>query len=845
MRNRAGGRVRGIFSRRGFGAGMVAVAMTLAAVLASLGLSHQLFWDDEANTAVYARNLLRFGRVTAWDGTNLMGYSFAGALGEDLGQELRVPPLPAYVAAAGLYFFGGTAADVTTYGPDTFRRLTVAGRLPFVVLGVLSLGLLAVWMRRHLGRRFPWWLPPLILALSPAYLLYIRNCRYYALGVMLSIAVWTFWAPGTDRGRPLDGSRRARIAWLARCAGAATAMVLLIFTHYLNAASVLVTLPLFFLDVRYRRPRQYMLLGVIYAAAAVTGGWILLTAYPFAAKYQAATRLGYWEHFYTNAGWFIRDVGTYEFVPWVLVLVFVLPWLLPRLRRLRPLAVRAWILVGLVLAYAVLAGLLTPMDMGYGPTAEIRYVVPLVAVGAVLGAMAVAILWRWCRPVAAAALLLLVATNFLYLGFLAERADETSSWWPPILARYLDEAFHDFETGNEELIGRLAQLPPGTTVRTLPTVCVYPAMFYVPELHYCDQLREGKQLRAELGPMPEYLFQTANPDVVFVNPNGVYWASGMLVPEGSYELTGALARFWQFMSKPGIPNHFFSYPTAGWYEYPGMAVLVRSDSALMSNPAVTTDPTDADALARWGGMLADADRLKQGMARLNEAVRLDPECFEAHAELGRVLLLEGDWREASEHLRVAVRLNPNSAEARVGYGAVLRYEGDLARAAYQFREAVRLRPRWPVGYYNLGQVFLDRGETEEAIRLFRKALALAPDYSAAHAELGGALLMQGHIDEAIEHLRWAVRVDPEFATASSNLGLALLKKADALAAQNENDEADALRYEAVMHFSGALQFARRNATLRRKSARSWSSNCSPRNSETRPTRCWPRPSARS
>ena len=191
MASGAGGRARRFATRRSFGVGVVAVAMLLTAVLASLGLGNQLFWDDEANTAIYARNLLKFGRLTAWDGTNLVGYSYGESLGEDLGRELRVPGLPAYVAAAGLFLFDG----------NTPKELTLSGRIPFVVAGVLSVGLLAIWLRRHFGRRFPWYLPPLVLALSPAYLLYIRNCRYYALGVMFTLLVWIFWAPGSSRGR--------------------------------------------------------------------------------------------------------------------------------------------------------------------------------------------------------------------------------------------------------------------------------------------------------------------------------------------------------------------------------------------------------------------------------------------------------------------------------------------------------------------------------------------------------------------------------------------------------------------------------------------------------------------
>ena len=58
--------------------GVVAVllAMGVAGFLVLTGLDNHLFWDDEAATAIYARNLLNQGKLTAWDGTNLMDTTY-------------------------------------------------------------------------------------------------------------------------------------------------------------------------------------------------------------------------------------------------------------------------------------------------------------------------------------------------------------------------------------------------------------------------------------------------------------------------------------------------------------------------------------------------------------------------------------------------------------------------------------------------------------------------------------------------------------------------------------------------------------------------------------------------
>ena len=67
------------------------------------------------DTALFARNLLKTGELTAWDGVNLNGYGFGMQLDENLNNPY-MPPLQYYVAAMGFKIFG-----ISTF----------AGRIPF------------------------------------------------------------------------------------------------------------------------------------------------------------------------------------------------------------------------------------------------------------------------------------------------------------------------------------------------------------------------------------------------------------------------------------------------------------------------------------------------------------------------------------------------------------------------------------------------------------------------------------------------------------------------------------------------------------------------------------------
>ena len=718
--------------------GWVVVAMLIAAAFALPRLDNHLFWDDEANTALYARNLLRFGRITAWDGTNLIGYAQGGSLGEDLGRELRVPTLPAYVAAAAM----------RCLGENTF-----AARFPFVLAGVANVGLLAVWLRRHLGQRFPCWLPAMLMAVSPAMLLYVRNCRYYSLGVTFSLLVWTFWAPGRPgAGRRTILGRRA----LLRHAGAAIALVLLIGTNYLNAAVLLATLPLFFMDRRYRQPTQYVLLAILLATALVAGVCILATSNPLAADYGAgqdwlfapAPMTGYATRFCFNLGWFLRDLGTHEFLPWVLLMVLTLPWLASvkrwpgfataacrKARRSLPLALRGGLLLAVLLAYVLLVAAFLPSDMGKGPTAEMRYLVPLLAVGCALAGLALVILWRVLRPAAVVALVLLVGTNWLHLGFLVDRFDGTSPWWPPTLYRYVYELCNDYRSGNEAMVDLLGQLPAGTAVRIWPSFMVYPPMFYVPDLHYCDQLTETKRIRADLRPMlPDYLFtERARPEVVLVPAPLLGIATADLdrrFGPGSFQLRKTLREHFNYMSKPEIPNRFFRYPEGSWQEYSGMVVLVAVGSALEQLPAMGVGKFDAMAGC------------------------------ESHYMAASQLLMAGHYQGALPHYEAALRLNPRHVDSLIGAAVAMEALGRRDAAIRRYHEALALLPTSPRAHYNLAHLLAEQGETEEAETHYRAALAAEPNYPQAHINLASLLINRGKTAEGRDHLLSALRLLP-------------------------------------------------------------------------------------
>jgi hypothetical protein len=163
------------------------IALTaLGAVFLLWNLGRPALWQDEAETALRAESILESGlpRMTLGGVLVTAQPSLAVHEGNAAGVWTWNTWLPAYLVAASFAILG---------------RTPFAARVPFALAGILTLWL---WWRLcvegekdELASRRAW-APEAalaILALSPAYLLFCRQSRYYALvalGTALVLASW-------------------------------------------------------------------------------------------------------------------------------------------------------------------------------------------------------------------------------------------------------------------------------------------------------------------------------------------------------------------------------------------------------------------------------------------------------------------------------------------------------------------------------------------------------------------------------------------------------------------------------------------------------------------------------
>ena len=454
--------------------------IVLSGYLSFRGLANNYFWDDEAGTAIFARNLLRFGKLTAWDGRNLMAYRNGMELDENFINRY-VPPLQFAVAAAGFKFLG-----VTTF----------AGRFPFVVVGLLSLIFFFLVLKLESGRNWSLCLFGLsLLAFSPSFLLYIRQCRYFSLVIFFPLFIYYFYKKYLSRHKPL-------------CLVLVTAgFTGLFFSHFLICAAFAFALLGIHLKF-YLRGRRF---APFLVAGAVFGGVVgyYLFASGFIPPDYANLRGGKWlADRLVLLGRNFREINACNYFPWSML--FGVLWLtLDRnFSGLLKKKAKEWLL--LIILYVICVSLFSPQPVFEKGTADVRYLAPLIPFGAALLGLIVFFLLSKSRIAALVILPLLIFTNLFSLNP-----------WSPVrlqadLISYTGEIHRDYITPYEAAAAFIGEnCAAGDLVLVIPPNMSYPLQFYVGEkVVFGGRLDEKTNLpRAKILKLnPALLVEEARPD---------------------------------------------------------------------------------------------------------------------------------------------------------------------------------------------------------------------------------------------------------------------------------------------------------------------------------------------
>ncbi|MAE62377.1 MAG: hypothetical protein CMJ49_13605 [Planctomycetaceae bacterium] len=179
------------------------IILSLILLFAAFGLSwrlgDRLLWGDEAETANLAVNILKFGVPVADDGRNVITLLNGNDLNE---QKIWVwsPWLDEYIAAGSFWLFG---------------KSTETARLPFVVLGFVTLVLLGR-LTHHVYENIELTLTVMFMcAMCVSFYLLSRQCRYHAVLMCAQVGL-LFGFHELIRRRPVRGTIVLAIALIAQ-----------------------------------------------------------------------------------------------------------------------------------------------------------------------------------------------------------------------------------------------------------------------------------------------------------------------------------------------------------------------------------------------------------------------------------------------------------------------------------------------------------------------------------------------------------------------------------------------------------------------------------------------------
>ena len=150
--------------------------LVIASFLLFKNLDNIYLWQDEAETALLAQNILEYGYPRAWDGKNVITQNAE----KDFNKQYVwtwSPWLQLYITAGSFWLFGAN---------------TFSARLPFVFIGLASICLFYLFTRKFSESKQLAIISTTLMVTSIPFLLHARQCRWYMTAIFATI--WMLYA---------------------------------------------------------------------------------------------------------------------------------------------------------------------------------------------------------------------------------------------------------------------------------------------------------------------------------------------------------------------------------------------------------------------------------------------------------------------------------------------------------------------------------------------------------------------------------------------------------------------------------------------------------------------------
>ncbi len=400
------------FGKRG---GFLLVVLSVVGWLLFANLGNVYLWQDEAETALLAKNLLEYGYPMAYDGKNLITQN----AGLDSNAE------HVWIWSPWLQFYV-TAASFKLFGIDT-----LPARLPFALIGLATVAFFYFAARELLRKERDARIATVILGTSIPFLLHARQARWYVLAVITSI--WVLHAYTRMRERKRSSAMQI--------VGSSLLLFHSSYLTFLATASGIAFHYLYCLLRKRPRPSIRALLAATASLLLLILPWVVFTEGWSKPNAFEASSLPLFQRMLFVGGKTATFVNSYLF-PVVLAPVLALAIWRSGAGRQQQTRDNLFLLLFVALSTVLLMFLL--------PWFYFRYLIGLVPVCAMLTGFVVSRIWDY-RPVAGGlVLLVLVGTNLMSLALPPHQPG--SDLW-----NFLYEITHDYDGPNEGIARYLSE----------------------------------------------------------------------------------------------------------------------------------------------------------------------------------------------------------------------------------------------------------------------------------------------------------------------------------------------------------------------------------------------------
>lgn len=390
----------------------------LAAFLLFYNLDDRLLWGDEAETALFAQNILKFGIPKAADGKNYLTYLGRGYDTNENDVLVWTPWLGEYMTAASFYLFG---------------KSTFTARLPFALTALLSVVSLLLVTQRFYNNHELTIIAALLYVTNVAFLLHARQCRYYAILILAQI--WLLYGYKLlITNHPKQGGLYIILALASQ-----------FYCNYIVIPGNVLALCISAVLVcrRHRNLRRNLSISLVsFVLLAIP--WLA-----YAKRWQQSEYIGL-DNFGKSILYYLYGMHFY-IVPLVLVLIVPVWYFLNRKKQsaeTRELAMKD---VEILLWILVPAHLIV---LGVAPDMFFRYMVPLIPVLIILASV---ILVNYVRPpIFRYLLILILCCSNIIAVFTADPLQKQHSVGMPF-AQFIREITSSYEDRLEDVVCYLRQ----------------------------------------------------------------------------------------------------------------------------------------------------------------------------------------------------------------------------------------------------------------------------------------------------------------------------------------------------------------------------------------------------